>query len=87
MLNQLTPEEVHAVIHALCDLYVKDGKGHGDLNITLEHESEGAAGGVKTTTGFHVTHDANSVTLGVGAPDVRHETVPLSQVVKIIIER
>lgn len=86
-MNQLMPEEVHAVIHALSDLYVQGGKGHGDLNMTLEHESEGESGRVKATTGFHVTHDAKSVTLGVGFPNVRHVRIPFLGVVRIIIER
>jgi hypothetical protein len=70
----------------LSDLYVKEGKGHGDLNITLERESKGD-GETEAVTGFQVTFDTETVTLGVGGPDVRHVQVPLSEVVRITIER
>ena len=87
MLNQLMAEEVHAVLKALSDLYVKEGKGHPDLNITLERESEEGDGRTEAVTGFVVIIDNDTVTLGVDAPNVRHEQVPLSRVVRITIER
>ena len=79
------PEEVHAIIKSLSDLYVKDGKGHGDLNITLARE--GQDGDVEAVTGFLVALDTEAVTLGVGGPDVRHVSVPLRGTVRIAIER
>jgi hypothetical protein len=87
MLKHLMREEVHAVLQALSDLYVKGGKGYWDRNITLVRESGQNDGVTESTTGFAVSFDTDAVTLGVGAPDVRHETVPLSNVVKVIIER
>ena len=38
MRNQLAPEEVHAVIKALSDLYVEEGKGHFDRTLTAAGE-------------------------------------------------
>jgi len=87
MLSHLTPEEVHAILKSLSDLYVIEGKGYGDLNITLEHESDEGNGQTTTITGFVVTLGSNAVTLGVGAPKVNHVEVPLSGVVRVTIER
>ena len=46
-MNQLMPAEVHAVIKSLSDLYVKEETGHGDLNITVERESDPGDGQTK----------------------------------------
>lgn len=80
------PEEVHAVLQALSDLYVHEGKGYGDLNITLVRESD-QGGATETVTGFQVLLEAEAVTLGVGAPNIQHETIPLHKVVRVVIER
>lgn len=86
MPSHLMREEVHAVIQALRELYRKEG-GHPDLNITLERESDDRDGQTEAVTGFRVGLDANAVTLGVDAPDVRHVRVPLDRVVSITIKR
>jgi hypothetical protein len=86
-MNQLMPAEVHAVIKSLSDLYVKEETGHGDLNIALERESDAGDGQTKAVRGFVVSFDADTVTLGVGSQNIRHVQVPLSEVVRIVIER
>ncbi len=85
MLSHLSRQEVHAVIKALSELYVKEG-GHPDLDITLEREVDDS-GQTETVTGFQVDFDADAVTLGVGGPDIRHVRVPLTGVVGITIKR
>ena len=85
MLSHLSRQEVHAVIKALADLYVKEG-GHPDLNITLEREVDNS-GQTETVTGFQVDFDADAVTLGVGGADIRHVRVPLTGVVGVTVSR
>lgn len=82
-MNHLDPGEVHAIIKALHDYYVAHG-GHPDLNITILREA--SEGQTESVTGFVVDFRENAVVLGL-EPDNRHQDVPLTEVVRICIER
>jgi hypothetical protein len=85
MFNQLDPEEVHAVLKSLGDLYVKGNRGHGDLSITIE--SETTDGELESVRGIVAALNEDAVTLGVGTRDTQHVEVPLAGVVRLVIER
>lgn len=87
MHSQLTPDEVHAILKSLEDLYVNEHKGYGDLTITLERESDTGNGRLETVRGIVMELDPDTVKLIVGVPPTRHEEIELSGVVRITIER
>src|SRR4051794_17651530 len=84
LFDHLMPEEVHAILQALEDLYVKEGKGSGDLTITIERE--GPEGESQVLSGFVVSLGKDDVVLGQ-PPSNEHVEVSLDAVIGISVRR